>query len=107
MRADLPAGLQVAQVAHAGIEFAIDHPDIVREWNRASNNIVIVNVPNEKALAELSRVAAERDIKQKLMIEPDLGDEMTAMALEPGNAARRLCSSYPLALREAAMSPAA
>lgn len=37
--------------------------------------------------------------------EPDLGDEYTAIALQPGEQARELCASLPLALRNAVDFP--
>jgi len=85
----------------------VKHPEIIRQWHSSSNYLVIVSVPDEVALIGLTTRAREAGITHHLVHEPDLGNESTALVLEPGDIARRLCSSYPLALREAAMSSAA
>lgn len=99
MRADIPPGLQLAQTAHAAIAAALRWPAPIREWNLESNNVVVVAVPDEPALISLARLARV-DLDVVVFHEPDLGDEATAIALEPGTFARRLCSSYPLAGKE-------
>jgi hypothetical protein len=33
------------------------------------------------------------------VVEPDLGDEHTAIAIQPGPTASALCASFPLCLR--------
>jgi len=40
------------------------------------------------------------DIKHITFTEPDLGNQITAIAIEPTDMARRICSSFPLALKE-------
>lgn len=90
----------MAQAVHSALEFAAEHPDIVQPWHARSNYLVIVSVPDEVALIGLATRARERGITTHLVHEPDIGDEATALALEPGEPARRLCSSLPLALRD-------
>lgn len=63
----------------------------------------MVSVPDELALAELATRATEEGIARTVWREPDLGNEITAVALEPGEVAARLCAQLPLALRDARM----
>lgn len=102
VRADLPAGLQVAQAIHAAFQFSQQHPDLVRPWHQDSQYLVVLAAPSEHALRALSAKAMQRGLPHSTWTEPDLGDEATAIAFAPGEAARRLCSSLPLAMREAA-----
>lgn len=81
-------------------EFAVDYPEVHREWRTNSNFLVVVAVPDEKALRRLSYAADCLGIVSTLVEEPDYGDEGTALALEPGKLARTLCAEYPLALKE-------
>ena len=101
VRADLPAGLQIAQAAHAAFTFAHDHHDLTRVWHEQSQYLVIVAVPDEVALRDLAATAADRDIPSVLWVEPDLGGAATALALAPGAPARRLTANLPLAGRPA------
>jgi hypothetical protein len=85
VRADLPLGLQVAQACHAAREWTLAHPQV-----DVGDNLVVLHVPNQDALLELTNAAPEH----LLFREPDLQNEATALAL-PGEARRRL-SSLPL-----------
>jgi peptidyl-tRNA hydrolase len=94
----------MAQAVHAAFHFLHDHPSVVRPWLLKSNYLVIVSVPNEDALLDLISEAARRGIERTAVREPDIDDEATAVALAPGDAARKLCANLPLALRESAMT---
>ncbi len=100
MRSDLPPGLQLAQSVHAMAEFQTRYPSTVTNWVKNSNYLVVVGVPDEEALLDLAaRANWEAQIETHLVREPDLGDEATALALQPGSEAQKLCASMPLALR--------
>lgn len=73
---------------------------MVKPWMLASNYLVIVSVSDEDALLDLITEASRRGLLRSATREPDIGNEATAAALEPGLAAQRLCSQFPLALRE-------
>lgn len=85
---------------HAAFHFHHDHPDLVKPWILKSNFLVIVSVPDENALLDLIKEAAMRGIVRTAVREPDIDDEATAAAFEPGSKARRLCAELPLALKE-------
>lgn len=69
-----------------------------------SNFIVLVTVPNETALSEVAASAFSRGLRASLNFEPDINDELTAVVVEPGAEARRLCSAFPLFGREVAVT---
>ena len=104
MRGDLCPGLQTAQAVHAAIDFTLRHPMITQHWHDTSNNVVVVNVPNKAHLMGLESCALTLGLKHYLVTEPDLDDTYTAIALEPGPLAKRMCASFPLALKESAMT---
>lgn len=104
MRADISPGLQAAQAVHAAFAFQRDHPDEIRKWLVESNFLVIVAVPDEHALLDLIVQAARRGITRTAVREPDIGDEVTAVALGPGIGAQKLCANLPLALKQVAMT---
>lgn len=93
VRRDISPGLQLAQACHATREFTIRHAD-----NDVGDNLVVLQAEP----AELARLveAAEGVCAVAPFHEPDLDGELTAAAFGVG--ARRLLSSYPLALRECA-----
>ena len=100
VRADLPAGAQATQAAHAAIAFCIAHRGYIplANWHANSNNLVLLAVPDEAALDELHTAVAEH-VPVEWFHEPDFGDSLTAIAF-PGTAETiRLVSSLPLALR--------
>lgn len=74
-------------------------PTITSSWYHQSNYLICVSAPDEVALAELAARAHEEGIAVTIVREPDLCDEITAVALEPGAAARRLCANLPNTLR--------
>jgi peptidyl-tRNA hydrolase len=97
-RADLSAGQQAVQAAHAMREFAEQHPEADGAWYRESNTLALLVVSDEAALRVLLEKARRRDILTSAFREPDHNNEMTAIALDHG--ARGLVSKLPLALAE-------
>lgn len=96
VRADLKPGLQAAQACHALRLFVEEHPEIDRAWYANSNNLVLLQIPNEAELLELHKSLG--DIPSSLFREPDVNDEATAIAIAPSG--RRSISNLPLLLRE-------
>lgn len=84
------------QAAHAAIEFAVAHPDVVADWHNASNVLVLLAAPEELSLGWLCGDAAAAGFRVARFHEPDLGGALTAAAFEP--AAHRLLLHLPLAL---------
>lgn len=96
VRGDLPFGLASAQAVHAAFLFSQQHPELVGHWHQHSQYLVIVSVRDEAELIRLASHAHSDGVAFSLWTEPDLGNERTALALEPGLYARRLCANLPL-----------
>lgn len=106
-RADLPPGDQAVQGAHALTEFLVEHPETAKAWHEQSNTLAFLSVPDEDSLERLRERAFDLDIKTSAFREPDLGDSLTAITIEPTGS--RICRNLPLALsahhrREASIS---
>ncbi len=99
-RKDLLPGSQIAQALHAFREFAEEYPVIERAWYEQSNFIAILAAKNEEELLKLCERAEKKGVCYTVFREPDLDNQLTAIALEPGIPSKKLCSSYALALKE-------
>lgn len=99
VRRDHPEGVRASMAAHAFRRFAAAYPTEEAAWYATSNTIVILEVGDAAALAELAeRAAREPRVLLATYLEPELG--LAALALY-GQGVRRLTSSLPLALRSA------
>lgn len=101
VRSDLPAGYQAVQGAHALLDFAVRYPEEIKEWNLNSNYLIMLQVKDEEELLDFLYRANSLGIKTVGFNEPDIGNELTAIALEPGEQSRLLCSGLRLALDHA------
>lgn len=99
-RQDLDPGAQLAQSCHAAFAFALEHPELTKKWNTQSNYIAILAAKSEDDLIKLIHRLGQKGIKYSYFRESDLNDAITAVAIEPGDAARRATSCFPLALRQ-------
>lgn len=98
-RADLAPGYQAVQSLHALRQFVAEHPDIDKIWFEKSNYLGLLSVANEIELISLIEEASKKDIRFAIFREPDINDQITAIALEPGPKSKKLCSHLDLALR--------
>lgn len=101
VRRDLSPGQQLAQAVHASIQFGQEWPDLIGPWYYDSNFLVVVSLEDETALMELAENARTLEIRYSAVQEPDFKDAWTAVALEPGETARLMCTGQDLALRNA------
>lgn len=99
-RRDLAPGLQAAQVAHAAFLFAYEHHPIHQQWLKESNFLIILSVEDETALRQLGKRAEQANLPVSWFTEPDIDDELTAVAIAPSPDTVELCAELPLALRE-------
>lgn len=99
-RRDLSLGYQAVQAAHAAIDFQHEYPREANDWHKTSNYLIFLTVADEKQLRLLILQAAKRGIKIKAFREPDINNELTAIALEPSEESRKLTSSFPLMGKE-------
>lgn len=98
-RRNLTPGYQATQATHAALAFAVEFPELTKAWHDESNYLVVLATENEQELVQYLNEATDRGLRTTAFREPDLGDQLTAIVLEPGVEARRLCSNLPLALR--------
>lgn len=101
IREDLAPGAQLAQACHAAQKYCFDHHEAAKAWYDASNTIAILACPNEAYLDRLATEAATKGIRLSSFREPDLGDSLTALCLEPSAKTKKLCWHLPLAMRGA------
>lgn len=94
-RTDLPIGAQAAQAAHAAIEAARADTAHVRAWHSQSNTIVLLVADSHAKLERLAAAADVRGCEMHVFREPDLGDQLTAIALL-GDRAERVCAGLRL-----------
>lgn len=98
-RSDLEPGYQAVQSMHALRQFTAEHPEIDKHWFERSNYLGLLAVQDECELNRLIEKALMRGIKFSIFREPDVDNQITAIALEPGLQSKKLCSSLRLALR--------
>jgi peptidyl-tRNA hydrolase len=104
VRADMSPGLQLAQTSHAMAQFADEYPELFKPWIQNSNYLVCVCASDEAGIWNLCTDARELGLSCSLVSEPDLEGEFTAVAIQPGVEAMKLCAQLPLALKEGAMT---
>jgi hypothetical protein len=80
-------------------DFGIQYPREYQLWHSTSNYLTCLSVKDEQSLQALAHKLTAQDVKHITFRESDLEDQITAIAIEPSDAARRLCSSFPLALK--------
>lgn len=95
----MSAGYQGVQSIHAGIQFVFEHPEYAKCWYENSNYLGFLSVENEQELNQLIERARSQEIKFSIFREPDVDNQITAIALEPGNKSKKLCSNLKLALK--------
>lgn len=103
-RTDLPQGQQATQSVHAAFLFARHLPERTRAWFDDSSYLVLLGVEDEAALREWADRLEAKGCSFALWREPDLDNELTAVAVAPSPVAERTLSSLPLLLREVAMA---
>lgn len=81
---------------HAALDLAAAEPDLIDDWRRASNTIVLLAAADELALSWLYVDAVAAGHGMVAVHEPDLDGSLTAVALGPP--AYRLVAHLSLAL---------
>ena len=98
-RKDLTPGHQAVQAAHAAIDFQHQYPNLAKIWHANSNYLVFLATENEFTLEDLIRKARSKDISFSIFREPDLENQITAVAFQPCENTRKICSHLPLILK--------
>ena len=92
--------MQSVQAGHAGIQFQHEHPKLAKLWYYNSNYLVFLSTENETSLKKLIEKANSQNIKISIFREPDINNEITAIALEPCDNSRRMTGGLPLIRKE-------
>lgn len=99
-RRDLNISYQAVQAGHAAIDFQHQHPVEAKQWQTQSNYLAYLTVADEAELIKLISKAILMGIKHTIFREPDIGNQITAVAFEATDEARKLTSSCPLMGKE-------
>lgn len=102
--AGLSRGQKATQSTHAAFKFAHEHPVITDDWYLNSTYLVLVTAKSSYHLELIADQAEQADLVVSRWFEPDMGDELTAIAIAPSLIASKLMANLPLTLREPAMS---
>lgn len=81
VRNDLEPGYKVAQSAHALADFAIKFEREFKQWQLGSNYLCCLEATEFKIQRILYKLD-ELKIKYNVFFEPDIGNQMTAVAIE-------------------------
>jgi len=92
---DLSVGYQAVQSTHAALEFVLNFPEIAQDWNQ-SKYLVQVTVPSKNDLEAFRDTLDFHGLKYYAFHEPDLGDELTALCIEPNPLTLKLIKKLKL-----------
>lgn len=95
-RSDLSDGYKAVQSTHAAINFIFEHPGRAGPWFHNSNYLVELEVHNENQLKLLIRKCEQLQLLHTVFREPDIGNQITAIAIEPSKQTQKLVSKIPL-----------
>lgn len=62
--------------------------------------MVSLSIENETELLKLAKKLSDLNIKYSKFIEPDFGNEVTSITIEPSEQSRKLTSSLPKLMKE-------
>jgi peptidyl-tRNA hydrolase len=98
-RKDLNPGQQAVQSGHAALDFTFQHPGQAAEWHKSSNFLIYLSVNNEQELSVLSEKLKLSGVKVTEFREPDLGNQLTAIAFLSDDVTKKFTSGLPLAFK--------
>lgn len=93
-------GYRAVQSTHAVINFIYEHPSRAGPWFTNSNYLVQLAVKNEEQLRLLIRNCEKHQLYYTVFREPDIGNEITAVAIEPSPVTQKLVSKIPLLFKD-------
>lgn len=99
-RRDIAPGYQAVQSCHALRQFTADHPERDEEWFKNSNYLALLSVEDEVELMRLITEAKDMGLRWSAFREPDVGGQITAIAIEPHPKTAELCKSLSLVLKD-------
>lgn len=97
---ELPADYQIPQAMHAAMEFSQQYKEECAMWYFHSNSVIVLAAKNDRELWEFSQKLKREGLKYSEFREPDIGNELTAIAIVPNERVKKLCANFPLAGRK-------
>jgi len=82
---------------HAATEFFTEHLHTALHWKKNSNTVVCLAAKDESHLRSIVAKLQSKNIHVSLFTEPDIGEQLTAIAVAPSGDARRMLSYLPRA----------
>jgi hypothetical protein len=76
------------------------YPQVAARWHLQSNHLIFLSVPDLPSLQELLDRLCIAGLQCATFYEPDIGDALTAFAVEPSPLVRKYCGGLPLCLKE-------
>jgi hypothetical protein len=74
------------------------------KWFKESTYLILLSTHDESHLLAIQEQLHKLDQTISVWHEPDMGDQLTAIAVAPNSIAARMLSSLPLTLKEPAMT---
>jgi hypothetical protein len=88
------------QPAHSLAQFAIEHHNTFVNWQNFHKNLIVLAVEDEASLSALLMKARMKNVKVSAFREPDIKDQLTAIAMEPCQETYSLTGHLELALKK-------
>lgn len=86
-------------------DFHAAHPELAATWKHTSNSVIILEAGSAAELTRLWHEAHLAGLPAVTFREPDLGDEVTAVAFAPDPLNRKRLANLPLAGKHARLNP--
>jgi hypothetical protein len=96
----LPAEYQIPQAMHAAMEFSQQFREECKSWHSKSNSVIVLAAKDDRELWLFSEKLRKEGLTFSEFREPDIGNELTAIAVVPNDRVKKLCSNLPLAGRK-------
>ena len=100
VRKDLSSSYSAVQAGHALAQYLIDYPDNIgyRDDEWCNGTLVYLAVDTEDSLVNWAATLNSHDIQYSEFVEPDIGDEITALAAldHPDGRLQELFKRLPL-----------
>ena len=98
-RNDLPISYQAVQSIHAAVDYVFKYQKTLKKWHKSSNVIILLAVKNKTTLIKFIKKIRKLNVKYVAFKEPDLKNQITAVALEPSEKTQKLCKNLHTALK--------
>lgn len=89
----------IAQSGHAIAEFSNKNKNIFEQWHSESNYLIILEIDNEEKLKRLYYKLKDNGANVVGFIEPDIGNQLTAICYYGTSEMRKHTDKLDLALK--------